>query len=157
MRGPKPVPSSVKALRGNPGHRPLNQAEPTPEGGKLTCPQFLSGPARREWYRLRPILEKMGTLKAVDQNILAAYCQAYGRYVDAEKVLKEKGPLYRTKSDNVITSPMLWVSNKAVEQMLKLGAELGIGAATRSRVSVEKAESGEDVLERILSGEARKN
>jgi P27 family predicted phage terminase small subunit len=99
----------------------------------------------------------MGTLKAVDQNILAAYCQAYGRYVDAEKVLKEKGPLYRTKSDNVITSPMLWVSNKAVEQMLKLGAELGIGAATRSRVSVEKAESGEDVLERILSGEARKN
>jgi P27 family predicted phage terminase small subunit len=153
MRGPKPVPSSVKALRGNPGHRPLNQAEPTPEGGKLTCPQFLSGPARREWYRLRPILEKMGTLKAVDQNILAAYCQAYGRYVDAEKVLKEKGPLYRTKSDNVITSPMLWVSNKAVEQMLKLGAELGIGAATRSRVNVEDKDGRKDSMELLLSGD----
>ena len=152
MSGPKPIPTSVKRLTGNPGHQKLNDLEPVPPNGNLTCPQFLTGPARREWYRLKPILEAMGTLKPVDQNILAAYCQAYGRYVDAEKVLKEKGPLYRTKSDNVITSPMLWVSNKAVEQMLKLGSELGIGAATRSRVTVEKGSKLDSELENILRG-----
>jgi P27 family predicted phage terminase small subunit len=152
MRGPKPAPTSVKALRGNPGKRPLNDREPIAPNGVIACPQYLTGPARSEWFRLRPILEAMGTLKPVDRNILAAYCQAYGRYVDAEKVLKDKGPLYRTKSDNVITSPMLWVSNKAVEQMLKLGAELGIGAATRSRVQVEKEPSLDDQLEGILRG-----
>jgi len=130
----------------------LNDREPIAPNGVIACPQYLTGPARAEWFRLRPVLDAMGTLKPVDRNILAAYCQAYGRYVEAEKVLKEKGPLYRTKSDNVITSPMLWVSNKAVEQMLKLGAELGIGAATRSRVQVEKEPSLDDQLEGILRG-----
>ena len=152
MHGPKPTPSEIKRKTGNPGHRKLNENEPIAPNGVIACPQYLTGPARTEWFRLRPILEKMGTLKPVDRNVLAAYCQAYGRFVEAEKVLKEKGPLYRTKSDNVITSPMLWVSNKAVEQMLKLGAELGIGAATRSRVQVEKEPTLDDQLEGILRG-----
>ncbi len=152
MTGPKPIPTEIKRKTGNPGHRKLNDREPIAPNGVIACPQYLTGTARSEWFRLRPILDAMGTLKPVDRNILAAYCQAYGRYVEAEKVLKEKGPLYRTKSDNVITSPMLWVSNKAVEQMLKLGAELGIGAATRSRVQVEKEPSLDDQLEGILRG-----
>jgi len=150
MTGPKLIPTEIKRRTGNPGKRPLNDREPIAPNGVIACPQSLTGPARSEWFRLRPILDAMGTLKPVDRNILAAYCQAFGRYVEAEKVLKEKGPLYRTKSDNVITSPMLWVSNKAVEQMLKLGAELGIGAATRSRVQVEKEPSLDDQLEGIL-------
>jgi len=152
MTGPKPTPTAIKKKLGNPGHRKLNDREPIAPNGVIACPQYLTGPARSEWFRLRPILDKMGTLKPVDRNILAAYCQAYGRYVEAEKVLKEKGPLYLTKSDNVITSPMLWVSNKAVEQMLKLGAELGIGAATRSRIQVEKEPTLDDQLEGILRG-----
>jgi P27 family predicted phage terminase small subunit len=154
MRGPKPEPSAIREKKGNPGHRKINTGEPVAPNGVIACPQYLTGPARSEWFRLRPILDKMGTLKPVDRNVLAAYCQAFGRYVDAEKVLKEKGPLYRTKSDNVITSPMLWVSNKAVEQMLKLGAELGIGAATRSRINVEEKETIDGQLERILRGES---
>jgi hypothetical protein len=36
--------------------------------------------------------------------------------------------------------------------MLKLGAELGIGAATRSRVQVEKEPTLDDQLEGILRG-----
>ncbi len=157
MPGPKPTPTAIKKKLGNPGHQKLNDKEPVAPNGVIACPQYLVGPARSEWFRLRPILENMGTLKPVDRNVLAAYCLAYGRWVEAEKVIKQKGPLYRTKSDNVITSPMLWVSNKAVEQMLKLGAELGIGAATRSRVQVEKRDKGEDMIERILSHGARSN
>jgi len=156
MPGPKPIPTEIKRKTGNPGKRPLNEHEPVVPDGEMECPAFLTGAAKEEWHRLRPILEQMGTLKTVDHNILTAYCQAYGRYVEAEEALKEKGPLHWTKSGNVITSPLLWVSNKAVEQMLKLGAELGIGAATRSRVQVKK-EADEDILERILSHGARRN
>ena len=39
------------------------------------------------------------------------------------------------------------------EQMLKLGAELGIGAATRSRIQVEKGTNGKDAMELLLSGD----
>ena len=31
MRGRKPVPTALKKLRGNPGKRPLNDAEPKPD------------------------------------------------------------------------------------------------------------------------------
>ena len=152
MRGPKPEPTAVKKRKGNPGKRPLNDREPIPHGGKLICPQFLTGAARRKWFALRPILETMGTLKPVDQDILAAYCTEYGRWVDAERILKKVGPIIQTKNGNLIQNPLVGVSNRAQELMLKYGAELGIGAATRSRISVEK-EGGEDVLEALLRGD----
>ena len=36
MRGKKPKPTHLKLITGNPGKRPLNEAEPKPEGLKLT-------------------------------------------------------------------------------------------------------------------------
>ena len=152
MHGPKPTPSEIKRKTGNPGHRKLNDREPIAPNGVIACPQYLTGPARTEWFRLRPILDKMGTLKPVDRNILAAYCFNHGLAVWAADMLNDKGPLYKTKKDNVITTPVLWVYNGAVEKMLKLGAELGIGAATRSRIQVEKEPSLDDQLEVILRG-----
>jgi hypothetical protein len=34
MQGPKPIPTAVKELRGNPGHRPLGDREPQPKVGE---------------------------------------------------------------------------------------------------------------------------
>lgn len=156
MRGPKPVPTSVRALKGNPSHRPLNDHEPMPPDGKLVCPQFLNGVARRKWYKLLPVVKAIGTVKPIDEDLLAAYCNEYGRWVEAERVLKKTGPVIKTKDGNLIQNPLIGVSNRAQELMLKYGAELGIGAATRSRINLEKQDDGKDPMELLLSGD-RKN
>jgi len=164
MSGPKPIPTSIKVKTGNPGHQKLNDLEPIPPSGELTCPQHLTAVARREWYRVRPMLEAMGTVKPVDRAILAAYCVAYARWVKAENKMRKleagkpdgMGELYTTKNGMVILSPLLSVSRGAVEQMLKCAAELGIGAATRSRVQVEK-DKVEDTLGKLLDAGARRN
>ena len=156
MPGPPKKPTKLKILEGNPGKRPLNMNEPQPEAGRPTCPSHLSATARTEWRRIVPELERLGLLTMIDRSALAAYCQAYGRWVQAEKVLKEKGPLYKTEKGNVITSPMLWVANKAIDQMHRFMVEFGMTPSSRSRISVP-GYLEEDAMSDLLDPELRKN
>ena len=83
--GRKPKPTALKRYNGNPGKRPLNLAEPIPPDGLPDCPDHLSDSARTEWHRLAAVLHGMGIFTTVDRAALAAYCQTYGRWVEAEE------------------------------------------------------------------------
>ena len=52
QRGRKPKPTALKVLEGNPGKRPLNLFEPTPEDKMPECPDWLEDEAKAEWDRL---------------------------------------------------------------------------------------------------------
>jgi len=136
MAGRKPKPTRLKIIQGNPGKRPLNKNEPQPERRLMRAPSHLSEEAKKEWRYMAAKLFKMGLLTELDRPALAAYCQAYGRWVNAEKVLNEKGPLYKTDTGTIRQSPMLWVANKALEQMYKFLTEFGMSPSSRSRVQV---------------------
>ena len=120
------------------------------------CPTHLSKAAKKEWKRIAPELEKLGLLSHIDMAALAAYCQAYGRWVEAEKKLKEIGhPLYKSKNGTVTTSPWLWVANKALDQILKFASEFGMTPSARTRIHVEKPKEDEEVkLDRFLKQKA---
>ena len=79
QRGRKPKPTAIKELEGNPGKRPLNEAEPKPEHKAPPCPKWLEPEAKKEWRRLSKQLEAIGVLTEVDQAAFASYCQAYAR------------------------------------------------------------------------------
>ena len=62
-RGPKPTPTALKILRGNPGHRPINADEPQPKPAKsLRPPAWLDPKAARIWRELGPRLHALGLL-----------------------------------------------------------------------------------------------
>ena len=136
MRGRKSKPTNLHILHGNPGKRKLNKKAPKPDPGKLECPQWISGEAKKEWDRISSVLERLGLLTELDHAHLEAYCVAYGRWVESEKLVMEKGVLYKTKSGNVMTSPILWVANKALEQMHKMALEFGLTPSSRSRIKM---------------------
>jgi len=142
MKGRKPRPTQIKILEGEKNKNRINRREPKPHPGRPTCPDHLSPAAKSEWKRIVPQLEEMGRLSKNDRTELALYCQAYARWKKAEDVLNEKGELYKTQSGNVITSPMLWVANKAMEQCHKFLVEFGMTPASRGRINV--AGPGED-------------
>lgn len=150
MKGRKGRPTVVKILEGEPNKERINQNEPQPVTLKAVCPPHLTGEASEEWNRIYPELEAMGLISKIDQSALAAYCQAYGRWVKYEKIIAEKGELYKTAKGNITTSPALWVSNKALEQMHKFLTEFGMTPVSRSRISV-KAEGSDDPLDKLLS------
>jgi P27 family predicted phage terminase small subunit len=144
MRGRKPTPTAIRRANGNPGKRGFNAAEPAAPGGMPDCPSHLSNEARAEWDRLAGVLHQMGVVTLVDRAALAAYCQAYGRWVEAEEKLKETPVMLKTPSGYVQQSPWLSVSNKQLELMGRYMAELGLTPASRSRVAARAAPEAAD-------------
>jgi P27 family predicted phage terminase small subunit len=94
----------------------------------------------------------MGVLTVVDRAALAAYCQACGRWVEAEEKLKETPALFKTPSGYVQQSPWLGIANKQLEIMGRYMTELGMTPAARSRVEAIVAPQplGPLVIERVI-------
>ncbi len=135
IRGPKPKPTALRRLNGNLGKRAYNHDEPQAPDGVPDCPPHLMDAARDEWDRLVDVLHGMGVVTLVDRAALAAYCQCYGRWVEAEEKMQTTPMLLKTASGYVQQSPWLSIANKQLELMGRYMAELGLTPASRSRVA----------------------
>lgn len=144
MPGPPPVPFALRALRGNPGKRRLH-AEPKPQIPK-TCPEppsFLNAYAQDEWWRTAPQLHALGLLSAIDVACLAAYCQAYGHWRQAEEALARMadrdetmhGLLIKTTDGNAKRNPLVKIAADAAEDMLRFAVEFGLTPVARTRLA----------------------
>lgn len=143
MRGRKPRPTHLKLVTGNPGRRPFNAAEPRPEAGLPAPPAELGSDAKNEWRRVARRLQALGLLTPCDRAALAAYCQAFGRWRQAERALAamaKADPLtgalmIRTKEGNAIQNPLVGIANKAMADMVRYAAEFGMTPSARSRIA----------------------
>lgn len=151
--GRKPVPTALKALRGNLGKRSLNEREPMPRVEVPLCPDHLVGEARREWRSTSRLLAQMGLLARVDRAVPAMYRQAWGRWLEAEEALKKYGVMVRSPNGFPMQSPYLAVANQAMAQMRSLLTEFGMTPASRTRVHAAELPSQEasvwDELDRM--------
>jgi P27 family predicted phage terminase small subunit len=141
--GRKPKPTAFRRLAGNPGKRAWNHAEPKPPNEMPECPAHLTDAARAEWHRLAETLNAIGVLTMVDRAALAAYCQAWGRWVEAEEKMQELPTMLKTPSGYVQQNPWLSVANKQLELMHRFMTEIGLTPASRSRI-VAWAEAEEE-------------
>ena len=117
------------------------------------CPPHLNPPAAAEWRRLAKALQRAGVLTTFDRAALAAYCQAWGRWVEAEERLRETPPLVKTPSGYVQQSPWLTIAHKQLEIMGRYMVELGLTPAARSRVMADSPIMGRGLplqIERII-------
>lgn len=80
---------------------------------KMTCPDHLSELARLEWNRI------VSEHPTEDTTTLAAYCAAYGRWVDAEQKINEFGVVIKTKTGNAQTNPYVAVAEQSLNIMHK--------------------------------------
>jgi P27 family predicted phage terminase small subunit len=152
-RGPKPKPTALKVLHGNPGHRPLNTLEPMPEAGMPPRPAGMDEDldACAIWDELAPELYATGVLTVVDGPALSAFCTAYSVWIRAERrmnadrrnndAVTAEGLLVRTKQGNLIQNPLLGIANVARRDMVKLGAELGLTPSSRANLEGRKRET----------------
>ena len=147
MRGRKPKPTALKELAGNPGKRKSNAQEPSLRRAIPQCPKHLSAEAKREWKRMATELYNAGLLTNIDRSALAAYCQAWARWAQAERILAKKGTVILTSFGNLIQSPYLSIANTAVEQMRKFLTEFGMTPSSRSRVKALPGGSEESLAE----------
>ena len=151
MRGRKPLPSNVVRLRGNPGKRRLNDAEPRPSPRVPTCPACLEGEARKEWQRVVAELAELGLLTRLDRGLLAAYCQAHALWVEAVSSIQRYGTMVKSPNGFPMQSPYVAVANKQVEIMVRIAAEFGMTPSSRTRIRIGES-TPVDPFETFLQG-----
>jgi phage terminase small subunit len=79
------LPRNVVEMRGNPGKRAINAAEPVSEAiSSFAPPRKLKAEAKREWDRVIGFLSNNGIIGAECLSILATYCMVHAKIVELE-------------------------------------------------------------------------
>jgi P27 family predicted phage terminase small subunit len=142
------VPTRLKLLRGNPGHRPIErEPEPIMAAGVPAPPDDLDEIAAAEWRRIAPEVFRLKLLTIVDTQPLAAYCQAFGRWIVAERGIatmaehdpKFAGLVARNEKGNLIQNPLVVVSREAARDMVKYAGQFGLTPVSRARLAIGPA------------------
>jgi P27 family predicted phage terminase small subunit len=157
--GRKPKPTALKLVMGNPGKRKLNPKEAKINLSQPTPPEFLNDHAKVEWERVIGTLYKAGLMTELDRGVLAAYCQAYGRWVQAEIALARmadedevnKALMVTTHNGTAIQNPLVGTANKAKADMVRHALEFGMTPSARSKVSANPYEEEHDLTGEFFS------
>lgn len=144
MRGRKPKPTWLKVVEGNPGKRPLNDAEPQATGDLLTPPDWLS-PSQREVWQNAIENAPPGLLRGIDESVFTVWVIAKDMHRNAAEKIAQSGTLVRMPNSSIaVQSPWVPVLNRQALIMLKACSEMGFTPSSRSRVKVENAHRGKN-------------
>ena len=143
-RGRKPIPTALKIIRGNPGHRPLPPDEPKPPANIPKYPMHLDKEAKAEWRRMAKVMEPLGILTKLDKTIFAIYCEAFSTWAQATRKIQEMGMVRITKNGFTEQNPYFPIANKAKEQMIKALIEMGMTPSSRTRVKAAEVQPQEE-------------
>lgn len=142
MAAPKPVPTHMRLVKGNPSKRAINTKEPKPPVGKPKCPSHLDPKGKAAWKKLCEILDNMGVLTLADQFALEILCSVYARIRFLQERIKEKGGTsYETMNTQGEVMhrafPEITQLEKAEHTFRSYITEFGLTPSSRSKVQVE--------------------
>jgi P27 family predicted phage terminase small subunit len=132
------MPTAIRMQRGNPGRRPINTREPTPDPLDLEAPASLSPAAAVEWARLAPMLAARGHVTAADRAAFIGYCVKFAQWDALEAAARQAPFVVTAPSGYPIPNPAIGMANKVFTLLLKAAAELGLTPSSRSRVQAVK-------------------
>lgn len=152
-RGRKPKPIGLRVLQGNPSKRPI--PDDLPEVEQLyevpEPPRYfeLDEIAKEIWNDLAPKLTRTRILTDHDLNTLAHYCSASSICIMARKKIREETLIMTIKNDDgtlkyAQKSPFITVYREALDDVIRLGAQLGLSPSERARLHIKKDDEKED-------------
>jgi P27 family predicted phage terminase small subunit len=140
-RGPAPKPTELKILEGTYRADRAARNEPKPRVKIPSCPAWLQGEGRKEYFRVARLLMELRVITDADRTALAAYAQQYQRWIDAEDMIRKSGILIKSPNGFLMQNPCLPIANTALKNMQRLMSEFGLTPASRTRISAEPDDS----------------
>lgn len=109
------------------------------------APAWFGREAKAEWRRMAPILmHERRTLDLSDLAAFTSYCLAVEQVAVASR---ELGTAYTYEANALIKkNPLVDIRDKAMAQVLRHAAELGMTSVSRSRASI-RDDGGDDLLD----------
>jgi P27 family predicted phage terminase small subunit len=167
VRGRKPKPIAQQILEGDPRKVGVHRLERGLEAvakasrGLPKCPPHLRGLARKAWRFWAEELAHMNLDCRPDALMLEGACIAYQAAIDAYETIQKQGPLVAKRIldpetnklvvSNVKPHPAVAQGNAAWMLLKGFCSEFGLSPVSRTRLTVEKPDDGEDELLEILS------
>jgi len=149
--GRKPKPTQMKVIQGTFRKDRANRAEPRPRKELPSCPDFLQGTARKEYFRIGRKLERIGVLTEVDDLALIGLCQSWAEYLEATEQARKTGMLVKAPSGYPIFNPYVVLANQALKRVKAFLTEFGMTPSSRSRiVATPPDDSGPNEWEALL-------
>lgn len=141
-RGPRPQPTALRILRGNPGKRPINNSEPQPPTDGVVMPQHLGEVAAVRWAQLLPLLQSVKVMTRADIEALARYCDTYEWWLATREKLKAEGDTYPILNDGgqvkyIAQRPEVSIAHKLAQQLRQLEQDFGLNPSARTSLNVE--------------------
>ncbi|MFT7372082.1 MAG: P27 family predicted phage terminase small subunit [Oleiphilaceae bacterium] len=150
MAAPKPVPTHLKLVKGNPGKRAINKSEPKPPKGIPRCPAHLDAKAKIAWKNLAKYLDDMGVLTIADGYALERGCAIYARVRDLSAAIKIKKYSYETVNAQGELAhkahPEVAMLDRAETLFKSYLVEFGLTPSARSKVSITEKNDPSDPL-----------
>ncbi len=143
-RGPKPKPTALKILAGNPGKRPLPADEPKPDPGVPRRPSHVQGPALAIWNQMSKRLHKLGVLTADDGPALACLCCAIEIHRRVIDELRQSELIDNTGKGRAMRNPLIDAANSTSVVVNRWLAEFGLTPSARPRVPIARLHDADD-------------
>ena len=119
-------------------------------------PHKLEGYALAEWNRLLPQLKLSGVVGKIDQSSLFALCNEWGKYMDAEELLKKNGRVVKSPNGYPMIHPYEIISAQSFKRYKEMATQFGVTPASRSKVgSSGESAPAQDPYEAAVSGQAK--
>ena len=153
MATPKPTPTALRLIKGNPGKRAINKNEPKPTRGVPKCPAHLDAKAKTAWAKLCKSLDEMGILTLADQYALEVLVSIYARIRDLQKAVKDYGSTtyttISTAGEKVVKAyPEVSQLEKAESLFRSYLTEFGLTPSARTKVEASEKENKDDPLQK---------
>ena len=152
MASPRPKPTVLKIIEGNPGKRPLNKKEPKPQVSLTPCPAYLKKDkiAYSEWNRISGELYKLGLLTNVDRAALELYCSQYAVYRRALRDIEQKGLITTNIRKGDKANPATQIAREAAKMIKAIAVEFGLTPSSRARISLPNEKSSDAEFEGLI-------
>jgi P27 family predicted phage terminase small subunit len=154
MSGPRPTPTALKRLHGNPGRRRLNAREPVPAAPKSYDPPDHLTEDQKTIWRNAIANAPVGLLRCLDLAVLELWVthMALHRRAAAEVFAAAKLVTAR-KGAAPMPNRHLGIMKNSAAILARLAGELGFSPASRSRV---EAAPGAEALPAPAGGKKAK-
>jgi len=136
MKGRKPTPAKVTALRGNPGKRKKVDNAPHFDVAIPQPPDHLSADALLIWDETAREMEAKQIVTRLDEAALALYCQVYADLKAHTIKARSEEEFVESKRGMMQMNPRLRYIRNLQEQLIKIAAELGITPVARNKVKM---------------------
>jgi P27 family predicted phage terminase small subunit len=128
----------------------INHNESNPDPSKRGPPHHVIKEGRREWYRIVPMLDKMGVLGDVDTAALVVYCNTWARDMEVENLIRKGGMITSSeKGVRLFVSAHIRISNECVRNIYRLLTDFGATRSSRSHFKADQQR--EDDIDEFLN------